>query len=62
MKVCGSSSQTVWPPTRGAGDQPVVTALGHQGHLEFTGNGIDPPKTGVVAGVFVFVARVAQAD
>jgi hypothetical protein len=40
----------------------VVAALGLQRDLEFTRHGIDEPETGVVAGVFVFRAGIAQAD
>ena len=46
----------------GTGHQAVIAALGHQRHFEFSGHSIDPPESGVVAGVFVFVARIAQAD
>src|SRR5574344_961995 len=42
--------------------QPPVTALGLQVHLEFARQGIHPPKTGVVAGVEVFGAGIAQAN
>jgi hypothetical protein len=40
----------------------VVVFIGLQLHFELLGQLIDPPKTSVVAGVFVFSARVAQAD
>ncbi len=50
------------PGDGGAGDAPVVTLVEHGHHLEFARECLGPPEPGVVAGGFVFRARVAQAD
>jgi hypothetical protein len=40
----------------------VVGAIRLKLNFEVAGNGVDPPKSSVVTGGFVFGARVAQAD
>ena len=47
---------------RGAGHPAVVVFIRLQLNLQLLGQLIDPPEPRVVAGVFVFSARVAQAD
>lgn len=50
------------PVDRRSPNQAVVSLIHHEVGVEFPGHCIQPPKTGVMTGEFVFGPWVAQAD
>ena len=46
----------------GSGDLTKIALIKAQGGSQLTGEGIYPPKAGVMTCGFIFSARVAQAD
>ena len=47
---------------RGLGHQRVVLGLALQARADVVGKVVDQPEAGVVAGLFVFGAGIAEAD